>query len=76
MVDEVRYVQPKSKELLTPIFQFYFPRVFSKIEIASKGEALEKMKYFTVLMTDNGEKIPVQGETDFTILYCGVPVAV
>lgn len=75
-IDEVRYVQPKSKELVTTILSFYFPHVLSKIIVASKTEEYEKTQYATVLIADDGEKIPVKGETDITILYCGVPVAV
>lgn len=74
-VDEVTYVQPNSFCFFQKICQIYLFEYLNEIELVNKTTNIGLTSYTTILTCDNGENFYVNGQTDSTLLYCGIPIA-
>eukprot|EP00604_Paraphysomonas_vestita_P004441 CAMPEP_0174825186 /NCGR_PEP_ID=MMETSP1107-20130205/42519_1 /TAXON_ID=36770 /ORGANISM="Paraphysomonas vestita, Strain GFlagA" /LENGTH=447 /DNA_ID=CAMNT_0016056567 /DNA_START=2100 /DNA_END=3443 /DNA_ORIENTATION=- len=74
-VDEVTYVQPNSFRFFQKICQIYLFEYQNEIELVNKTTNIGLTSYTTILACDNGEIFYVNGQTDSTLLYCGIPIA-
>ena len=73
-VEEVKFVQPRSKVLLTECSRLIITNVckadvFSGVKVVCKKDSDARIKYRTTLALDDGNIITVTGETDESLEY-------
>ena len=73
-VGEVQYVQPLSYALFRSISDIVLSNYTRDIKLENKKTNIVDTQYRTILRTPQGKYINVSGETDITMLYCGIPI--
>ena len=73
--DECSYVQPVSLKLFGDISHIALSDHAENLKIECKKSNHIDTKYSTTLHHPSGKIIKISGETDSTLLYCGVPIS-
>ena len=72
--DEVQFVQPNTFQFYREICRLYLSDY--DLRLVNRSIDQTSTEYSTTMYcTDNEEMVKIKGETDSTLLYCGVPVA-
>jgi hypothetical protein len=74
--DEKLFVQPNTFNFLQTICELYLPSYLPGLRLVKKATDKVKTEYFADLFCADGKIIHVSGETDSTLLYWDIPVAI
>ena len=73
-MDEVKFVQPRSFELLQTLIETYFPDMWSQKLFMVYNKVDSTKIFYSTSLTMGEDSVPIEGYTDASLYYCDVLV--